>query len=65
MLGPVENGPRHKVLAPLRQLPDYRRVVRGEFIAEQEAQESLISWYCLRGGQIKGKIKLSFGFATF
>ena len=39
MLGPVENGPRHKVLAPLRQLPDYRRVVRGEFIAEQEAQE--------------------------
>jgi hypothetical protein len=39
VLGPVEGGPRHKVLAPLRQLPDYRRVVRGEFIAEQKAQE--------------------------
>jgi hypothetical protein len=38
VLGPVEGGPRHKVLAPLRQLPDYRRVVRGEFIAEQKAQ---------------------------
>lgn len=39
VLGPVEGGPWHKVLAPLRQLPDYRRVVRGEFIAKEEAQE--------------------------
>jgi hypothetical protein len=29
ILGPVEGGSRREVLAPLRQLPDYRRVVRG------------------------------------
>ena len=39
VLGPVRGGPRREVLAPLTQLPDYRRVLRGGTLLPDEKDE--------------------------